>query len=360
MVLSRRNNPIILILIFIISLFITLSLYNIVLSSSSSSKRDNKAGVETKPDQTLKQWTKLNNDDLQRFNQTLKRILVPRVVDTPSHANVKNFIVNYLNNLEWTVEQDEFETNTPMGRKKFTNIVGTLNPQACKRIVLACHYDSKYFPDFDFLGATDSAVPCTMILELLRKLDPKLKQHKNQNDDITLQVIMFDGEEAFQRWTNDDSLYGSRHLAARLNSLSSRSNLCPRNVETELDRIQVLILLDLIGEASPRFCSYYSKTQKMFDHLSRIERKLNRFKLLETNRLSGTNYFSRCPFSTSEIEDDHIPFQKLGVNILHIISTPFPLNWHLEGDDGRNLHHPTINNLMKIFQIFILEELKLI
>ena len=70
-----------------------------------------------------------------------------------------------------------------MGRKKFTNIVGTLNPQACKRIVLACHYDSKYFQDFDFLGATDSAVPCTMILELLRKLDPKLKQHKNQVSD---------------------------------------------------------------------------------------------------------------------------------------------------------------------------------
>lgn len=360
MVLSRRINPVLLILIVVISIFLTLSLYNLVVLSSSSSKRDKKTQGESQAGQKLKQWALLNNDDMQRFNQTLERILVPRVADTPSHAIVKNFIVDYLNNLEWLVEQDEFETNTPIGRKKFTNIVATLNPQACKRIVLACHYDSKYFADFDFLGATDSAVPCTMILELIRKLNKELKRHKSLNDDVTLQVIMFDGEEAFHRWSQDDSLYGSRHLAARLNSLSSRSNLCPRGVDTELDRIQVLILLDLIGESSPRFCSFYRSTQKMFDHLERIERKLNRMKLLETRRSSGTNYFSRCSFSTSEIEDDHVPFQKLGVKILHIISTPFPLNWHLEGDDGRNLHHPTINNLMKIFQIFILEELKLI
>ena len=31
--------------------------------------------------------------------------------------------------------------------------------------------------------------------------------------DTTLQMVFFDGEEAFQDWTETDSLYGARHLA---------------------------------------------------------------------------------------------------------------------------------------------------
>lgn len=34
--------------------------------------------------------------------------------------------------------------------------------------------------------------------------------------DLTLQLIFFDGEEAFFRWSPTDSLYGSRHLAHKM------------------------------------------------------------------------------------------------------------------------------------------------
>jgi hypothetical protein len=34
-----------------------------------------------------------------------------------------------------------------------------------------------------------------------------------QLSEYSLQLIFFDGEEAFQRWTATDSLYGSRQLA---------------------------------------------------------------------------------------------------------------------------------------------------
>ena len=33
--------------------------------------------------------------------------------------------------------------------------------------------------------------------------------------DLTLQFIFFDGEEAFVTWTQRDSLYGARHLASK-------------------------------------------------------------------------------------------------------------------------------------------------
>jgi len=182
--------------------------------------------------------------------------------------------------LGWNVEENQFRDQTPYGEKTFTNIIATLNPNACKRIVLSCHYDSKYFANFNFLGATDSAVPCTMILELVRILDSKLKKKLLNNNEMTLQLMFFDGEEAFKDWTATDSLYGSRHLASKLDSTPMlRSNvvncetssaLKTRLIQTELDRIEVLILLDLIGEASPQFCSHFAETKELFNKIIQI------------------------------------------------------------------------------------------
>ena len=36
-----------------------------------------------------------------------------------------------------------------------------------------------------------------------------------QVKDISLQLVFFDGEEAFKDWTETDSIYGARHLAAK-------------------------------------------------------------------------------------------------------------------------------------------------
>jgi hypothetical protein len=33
---------------------------------------------------------------------------------------------------------------------------------------------------------------------------------------VTLSIVFFDGEEAFEEWTDDDSIYGAKHLAAAM------------------------------------------------------------------------------------------------------------------------------------------------
>lgn len=82
----------------------------------------------------------------------------------------------------WEVTEDRFVSQTPYGTLPFTNLIATLNPSAKRRLVLACHYDSKYYPPqwhgMEFQGATDSAVPCAMMLELARALDEELKAQK--------------------------------------------------------------------------------------------------------------------------------------------------------------------------------------
>ena len=54
-----------------------------------------------------------------------------------------------------------------------------------------------------------------MMLNAARELDNLLKVQKKRNPEITLQLIFLDGEEAFVDWTDTDSIYGARHLAAK-------------------------------------------------------------------------------------------------------------------------------------------------
>lgn len=86
------------------------------------------------------------------------------------------FIKKQFEDLKWTVTLDEFDESTPIGVKRFTNVIATLNPNAKRRLILAAHYDSKYFPDTGkkifFMGATDSAMPCAMLIEIARIVTP--------------------------------------------------------------------------------------------------------------------------------------------------------------------------------------------
>lgn len=152
---------------------------------------------------------------LKQFNDTLANILIPRVVGSPGHAQVREYIKATMGNLKWTIDTDPFDDDTPnLGRLSFENIIATHNPNAERFLVLACHFDSKYFPNQVFLGASDSAVPCAMLIDLANIMAPYLEQIR-ANDELGLQMLFLDGEEAFLEWSQTDSLYGARHLAAR-------------------------------------------------------------------------------------------------------------------------------------------------
>ena len=62
------------------------------------------------------------------------------------------------------------------------------------------------------------------------------------------------GEEALVDFSENDGLYGSKHLAKKWSN--SSSNEKNDEAETELDRILLFVLLDLIGQAAPEFRSF--------------------------------------------------------------------------------------------------------
>ncbi len=60
----------------------------------------------------------------------------------------------------------------------------------------ACHYDSKSKID-GFVGAVDSAVPCSMMLYLAEEMTEVWKKRaEDSGGGLTVSMVFFDGEEA--------------------------------------------------------------------------------------------------------------------------------------------------------------------
>ncbi len=79
-----------------------------------------------------------------------------------------------------------------------------------QRAIVCSHYDTKYFDTIRFIGADDGDSSTGSLIELARvlSLDPNLAKK--------IELVFFDGEEAFQQWSATDGTYGSRFYAKTL------------------------------------------------------------------------------------------------------------------------------------------------
>ncbi|KAJ1511817.1 hypothetical protein HMI54_000484 [Coelomomyces lativittatus] len=293
---------------------------------------------------TLKSLTLTSDFRNSRFwTEYLKPMLVPRVPGTDSHTRVREFLVSTLKKLGFQVEEDVFEATTPLGRKTFRNIIATRFPGASQTWVWAAHYDSKEFPNsrIPFVGATDSAAPCAILLEVAARMQPIWDQISTSK--YAIQFVFFDGEEAFKDWSSTDSIYGARHLAQKWES------------EEKLARIHSFILLDLLGEKGLSLKPFPKTTQRaapfspdvLFQQLEHLETKLRKEKRVHVQSMNVI--FNTKGTSSAGIEDDHVPFQEKGVPILHLIPYPFPSVWHKLEDNEKALDPQTLENLVIIF-----------
>lgn len=120
---------------------------------------------------------------------------------------------------------------------------------------------------------------------------------------LGLMMIFFDGEEAFREWSATDSLYGSRHLAKKW-------ELQPYKNGREIDRINVMVLLDLIGASGMKFMCTFANTCPLSQRLTEIESFLKRGRMLTTDGKNNP-MFARM-FTRSGVDDDHRPFLERG------------------------------------------------
>lgn len=180
---------------------------------------------------------------------------------------------------------------------------------------------------------------------------------EDYDDATTLQIVFFDGEEAFRDWTDTDSCYGSRHvfalrcivnldfyafcftrhLAEKWESeyLSSHTKTRRKLTlsQTKLSTIEHLVLLDLLGSKKPRISSYYLTTGWLFDNLVSVEERLHASGAFssQSDGEELDSFFAKRvgnQINIGGIGDDHMPFLKRGVSVLHVITSPFPFVWH--------------------------------
>src|ERR1700749_3199757 len=98
--------------------------------------------------------------------------------------------------------------------------------------LLQTHYDTNYpLKDTGYVGANDGGSSTGLLIELANNF-----RHKKL-EGYSVWLVFFDGEEAVKEWTNTDSAYGSRHLAAKWQA------------DGTLKRVKAFLLADMIGDA---------------------------------------------------------------------------------------------------------------
>lgn len=127
---------------------------------------------------------------------------------------------------------------------------------------------------------------------------------------------------------------------------------------TPLEAISLFVLLDLLGAAEPNIPSYFPKTHWAYQNLAKVEARLRELGVLETKPrmpFLAESEKEGVQFFRGFVADDHVPFMRRGVDILHVIPTPFPAVWHTMDDDAAHLDVTTIRDWARIMTAFVAE-----
>lgn len=222
----------------------------------------------------------------------------PRVAGTPGGVQARRYIVDTLAKAGIKATEQPFEAATPFGRAKMANVVATLPGKRPDRIALGSHFDTKQFREFRFVGANDGGSSTALLLEIARVLESRPR-------DFTIDLLFFDGEEAFVEWGPTDGTYGSRHYVTWARESSTLSTL------------RALILLDMVGDRELALRREANSTPWLTDLLWSA-----------AARLGHQQFFLK---ESTYIEDDHLPFLKAGVPAADLIDLEFSA-WHTAND----------------------------
>ena len=226
---------------------------------------------------------------------------------SPGHLAAEKFIKSKFTEEQaaGNFEVDSFTASTPAGMQSMDNLIVKFPGKKDGIIVLASHYETNYpLKDVAFVGANDGA--CTSAL--LITMGQYLRTHPPAGYSVWL--VFDDGEEAVKEWTAQDSLYGTRHLAAKWSQ------------DDTLGKIKAFLLADMIGDKDLNINPDDQSTPWLVD-LLRVAAKDTHH---EKNILQHEQM---------EIGDDHIPFAKRGVPVLDLIDIDYgphdathPDGWH--------------------------------
>ena len=229
------------------------------------------------------------------LTKQLLDIAPKRFNGSPGHAKAEEFLKQHFapEAAKGNFIADTFTATTPAGLQTMTNYIVKYPGKKDGIIVLASHYETNYYlRDINFYGANDGAATSALLIEI----GAILRNHPPEGYSVWL--VFDDGEESVSgKWSSSDSLYGTRHLAAKWSQ------------DGTLAKIKALLVADMIADKDLNIDYVENSTPW----------------LLETLKVAAKNTgHSASIFKYREAEeDDHLPFAARGVPVLDLIDAHY-------------------------------------
>ncbi len=237
----------------------------------------------------------------------------PRWPTSQGHLKAEQFLRSHFQHDQ--LEEDTFTADTPIGPVNMRNFIVRFPGKKDGAIVLATHYETNYWlRNINFVGANDGGSTTGLLLAIADQLRADTA-HGKKLDGYSVWLVFDDGEESIlPTWTNSDSLYGTRHLAAKWAG------------DGTLRHIKAFILTDMIGDRDLDI----QRESRSADWLVDLVRQA-------AKKFGDEHYFFQ---TEGAVEDDHLPFVERGVPSIDLIDLDYGPN--------NSYHHTAQDTMDKI------------
>ena len=249
--------------------------------------------------------------------------LGPRPPGTEAIEKCRMYLTKQLETFGWKVTRQVFTDNTPRGKIEFVNLIATFAGKESAPSFLVCsHYDTKFFDTARFVGANDGGSSTGVLLELARVL--------TQRPDLArkAELVFFDGEEAYEAFSETDGLYGSRYFARQLAA------------ENKTKQFRGGVVLDMVGDRSLTITLPPDSPAEMARDIFASAEALNLRKHF--------TYYDR------DIVDDHTPLNAVGIPTIDLIDFDFAA-WHTPEDTMDKLSAESLRAVGAVVSYYLSE-----
>jgi hypothetical protein len=248
--------------------------------------------------QPRKIWEDFSGDKALAHVQAMVN-LGPRPPGTDAIEKARTYLTKQLETAGWKVERQTFSEQTPRGTMQFVNLIATFGSGAAPSFLVCSHYDTKTFDNARFVGANDGGSSTGVLVELARVLAERPELAKQ------IELVFFDGEEAYVAFTQTDGLYGSRYFAQQLIA------------QDKAKSFRGGILFDMVGDKSLTITLPPDSPAE-----------LARDVFASADALKVRKHFT---YFDRDITDDHTPLNEAGIPVIDLIDFDYP-PWHTPDD----------------------------